>query len=119
MADSTQTAEPGHPGGGVHPVPLKLLAGVLVGLLLLTALTVAVAGLNLGAASLWIALAIATAKAFLVALYFMHLRWDRPFNGVLFLVALIFILLFVGIALMDTVSYQSTLIPGYAPGLEH
>ena len=63
-------------------------------------------------------MAIATVKATLVALYFMHLRYDRPFNAVVFVSALVFVTLFVGIALIDTAAYQPELIPGYAPGMQ-
>jgi len=118
MAETTRIEKQEHSSTVAHPVPVRLLVAVLAGLLLLTGLTVVAAGVNLGAAGLWIALSIAALKAIIVALYFMHLRWDRPFNGVVFLVALVFILLFAGIALLDTLSYRSTEIPGYAPGLK-
>ena len=119
MAETSQLEKQEHGSSVAHPVPLRVSVAVFAGLLVLTAITVAAANFNLGAAGLWVALAIATLKANLVALYFMHLRWDRPFNGVLFLVALVFILLFTGIALMDTLSYHSTAIPGYAPGVSN
>jgi len=53
----------------------------------------------------------------MVALFFMHLRWDRPINAVIFIGTLLFVALFVGITLTDTGSYQPELIPGYAPGM--
>jgi len=58
------------------------------------------------------------AKASLVALYFMHLRYDRPFLAIVFVTSLVFVMLFVGLALMDTVEYQPELIPGFAPALD-
>ena len=61
--------------------------------------------------------AIATAKAVLVGLYYMHLRWDKPFNAFVFLGAFFLLALFVGIAMMDTQAYQPNLIPGYSPGM--
>ena len=36
-----------------------------------------------------LAIAIATVKGALVVLYFMHRRWDRPFNGVVFMIAIV------------------------------
>lgn len=104
----------GHHGVG-HVVPLWLLAAILICLLALTYVTVAVTHYDMGRLNLWIAMGIATVKGLLVALYFMHLRWDRPFNGVVFMSALVFVLLFVGIVLMDTDAYQPEMIPGYAP----
>jgi cytochrome c oxidase subunit 4 len=81
-------------------------------------LTVAVTLVNLGAFNLWAALIIATVKASLVALYFMHLRYDESFNAIVLMAALIFLSLFVGLALLDTQHYRNDLIPGYAPAIE-
>ena len=101
----------------VHIVPPKVLLGVWGTLMVLTILTVAVTWVDLGQLNLVVALGIATVKALLVALYFMHLRWDRPFNGVVFLIALVTIFLFITLALLDTTQYQPTLDGGQAPGL--
>ncbi|HVN33217.1 MAG TPA: cytochrome C oxidase subunit IV family protein [Thermoanaerobaculaceae bacterium] len=105
-----------HPTVG-HVVPFKVLATVWGTLLLLTLITVAVAGVDLGRFNLEIALAIATIKASLVLLYFMHMRYDRPMNAIVFIAALMFVMLFVSIALIDTQAYAPDLIPGYGPGL--
>ena len=61
---------------------------------------------------------IAGVKSILVALYFMHLRWDRPLHGIIFLGGIMFVVLFVGLALVDTQAYQADLIPGHAPGVD-
>lgn len=105
--------------GTVHPhiMPVWLLASVLGALLALTLLTVAVTYVDLGKLNLWIAIGIATTKAFLVVFFFMHLKYDRLFNGFVFLAALLFLTLFVGLALMDTLAYQHEIIPGYAPAM--
>lgn len=101
--------------GFVHVTPARVLLTVWGLLLALTLLTVAATWADLGGFNLWVAMLIATVKASCVALYFMHLRWDRPFNAVVFIGSLLFVMLFVGLALMDTQSYQPELIPGYAP----
>ena len=101
--------------GLAHVMPLKVLAAVWIALLVLTFVTVAVTWVELGSLNLWIAMAIATLKASLVALYFMHLRYDRPINAIVFVTALCFVMLFVGIALTDTAAYKPEMIPGYAP----
>ena len=62
--------------------------------------------IDLGSLNLWIALGIATVKGALVVLYFMHLRYDSPFNSVIFLTAIAFLFLFLGITIMDTIEYQ-------------
>ncbi len=60
---------------------------------------------NLGGWNLWIALGIATVKASLVALYFMHLRYDNPFYALIFVTALVFLAIFLSLTLMDTLQY--------------
>ena len=117
MSDAKQDTAADHGHGGAHVVPAKILLGVFGGLVVLTWLTVAATWVDLGAGNLWLALFIATLKGTLVALFFMHLRWDRPVNAIIFIGTLFFVLLFVGIALTDTASYQPELIPGYAPGM--
>jgi cytochrome c oxidase subunit 4 len=107
-------AEGEHP----HVMPMKVLIGVWTALLVLTVVTVAVTKVNLGNFNLWIAMAIATVKASLVVLYFMHMRYDRPFNAMVFISALLIVTLFISIALIDTGAYQPDLIPGYAPGMQ-
>ena len=94
-----------------HAVPMKVLVCVFACLLALTALTVAVTRVNLGEGNVLIALAIAVAKAGLVAMYFMHLRYDHPFHGVVLVVALLFVALFIGMLVLDTGQYQADLQP--------
>jgi cytochrome c oxidase subunit IV len=101
----------------VHIVPPKILLGVFAALIFLTFVTVAVTWVDLGKLNLVVALGVATVKATLVALYFMHLRWDRPFNGVVFLVAIFCVFLFITMALLDTTQYQPTLEQGSATGM--
>jgi cytochrome c oxidase subunit 4 len=76
---------------------------VLLGLLALTALTVTAANVhfrnelfNVGAA-----LGIATVKASLVALFFMHLRHDKPVNALVFLTGLAFLAVLLTLTLVD------------------
>ena len=115
-----QEAAGGHVSDGHalgHVLPPRILLGVWAGLTVLTGLTLAAARVNLGGLNLWLAMVIATTKACLVALYFMHLRYDRPIYAIIFLGALLFVTLFVGVVLLDTQSYQPQMIPGYAPAI--
>ncbi len=106
-----------------HRVPLWVLAATLAALLALTVLTVSVTAWNFGrAVNLWIAMIIATVKATLVALYFMHVRYDKPIVGLILVGSLAFVALFIGLTLMDAVEYQTYLAdfrdsppPGYSP----
>jgi len=63
----------------IHPYSTYLL--IWFGLLVLTGVTVTVAGLNLGNLSVLGAILIAAVKSTLVLLFFMHLRYeDRVFK---------------------------------------
>ncbi len=101
----------------VHVVPTKVLVGVWAVLIVLTWLTVSATKVDLGPLNIYIALGIAVVKSTFVALYFMHLRYDRPFHGVVFVVALLFVALFISFALLDTKEYHADTIPGYAPAI--
>jgi cytochrome c oxidase subunit IV len=105
------------PATVAHVVSWRLLATVWAALVLLTIATVAATWVDLGRMNLVVALGIATLKGTLVLLYFMHLRWDRPFNAVVLVVTLLFLALFISLALIDTQVYQPELIPDYAPGI--
>lgn len=100
------SAQAGHGHAGPHVVPLWLLAAVLGVLLFLTILTVAVTYVDLGSLNIFVALLIAVIKAALVGLYFMHLRWDSPFNSVILIASLLFVAVFMAFALIDTAEYR-------------
>lgn len=100
-----------HDHGIGHITPVSLLLGVFALLMVFTVLTVAVTYVDLGPANIWIALGVAVVKAALVALYFMHLRYDSPFNGLILVSAFLFLAVFIGISLMDTGEYQPNMSP--------
>jgi cytochrome c oxidase subunit 4 len=85
-----------------HVLPLKIYAGVWIGLLVLTLITVKVSYLDFGVFNLVIAMGIATLKATLVVLFFMHLKYDEPFNVVVFVSSLAFLAVFFMLTLADT-----------------
>ena len=64
-------------------------------LMALTVITVVAASINFGKINLFIAMAIASVKASLVILYFMHLKGDATLNQVVFLSAFGFLAVFV------------------------
>ena len=88
--------------GHAHIAPVKLYGAILATLLVLTGLTLVAYQVHLGALNLVIAIAIATAKATLVVMYFMHLRWDAKFNVMILLGALLFAGVFLAYTLNDT-----------------
>ena len=103
-----------------HIVPIKFLVFICCILLFFTAVTVWVsrydfAAINIAEMGIIMALAVATVKATIVGLYFMHLRWDRAFVGFIFVGSILFVALFIGIALTDTMEYQPSIIKGDTP----
>jgi cytochrome c oxidase subunit 4 len=100
------TAPHDHAGGHPHVMPLSVMLITFFSLIGLTVVTVTASKLSLGAAEIWVAMGIATVKAVLVAAYFMHLRYDKPFNAFLFLFSLVFAAIFIGLVLADSQAYQ-------------
>lgn len=67
----------GHSGDQLgHILPFSLYIKVLVALLILTVVTVAISRVDFGALNLVVAMGIASVKATLVALFFMHLKYE-------------------------------------------
>ena len=116
MTENSTTPATDHGVG--HIVPIRVLLTVCIALLVLTFVTVAATRVDLGGLNIWLALAIATVKASLVALYFMHLRYDHPFHGLILIAALVFVMLFVSLALLDTFHYQADINWQDAPALQ-
>ena len=81
--------------------PARTFLITLLCLLALTFVTVGAARINFGAGNTVIALGIATLKATLVALIFMHLRWDKPVNGILAMVGFLFLGIMLLFCLLD------------------
>ena len=86
-----------------HVMPLRIYAGVLVALLVLTVVTVKVSYYNFGVLNLIVAMGVASLKASLVVLFFMHLKYDEKFNAVVFAGSLTFLAVFLVLTLSDTI----------------
>lgn len=88
-----------------HIVSYKIFTFVWVSLLILTAVTVWVSGIDLGYFNVVAALVVASTKAFIVIMFFMHLKYEnRLFKGVVFLTFLI-LAIFIGFTFFD-VAYR-------------
>ncbi len=94
--------------GEHHVMPLKTYYIIFGSLLFCTALTYAVSefgpamGVEAGSAlSIGIAMVVAFTKAFLVAGWFMHLKYDEPFNKFTFASALWFMAVFFVFTMFD------------------
>ncbi len=105
-AQDTQSDSGHH--GFAHPMPVWQLLAVFFALIVLTILTVYQATFDLGNMELVLSLFIATVKASLVVLFFMHMLYDKPLNAIIFLSSFIFVALFIGFTLMDAHGYQDS-----------
>lgn len=85
-----------------HVLPLRVYLTVGSILLTLTVVTVWVASYDLGTMNLVVAMIIAAVKGTLVALYFMHLRYDNKLYSLFFGTAIIFLAIFIIITMFDT-----------------
>ena len=136
MSDVTYSPAAGHGhevgedgGHKPHASPPWMLLAVFFGLIFLTGMTVVCADPTLkeiirqylnrqffpmdaaamSRLSLWVALIIATLKATLVALFFMHLFWDKPFNSIVAVASFVFVALFIGFSMTDGVQTRENL----------
>lgn len=101
----------GHAAGDFsHPASIRMLLTVFVLLLALTGLTVYQSTWDLGDSEIYLSLFIATVKAGLVILFFMHMLWDKLINVIVFFSSLIFATLFVGATLSDATHYKDVII---------
>src|SRR6476660_1431539 len=95
----------------------KIYTANLFTLLFLTVITVAAASFNFGSANVVIALAIATVKAILVGLFFMHLIWDKPVNAIIIIAGFLFLGIFLMFDFLD-VGTRDRLQPRNMPAME-
>ena len=85
-----------------HKTSIGFYVMIFVILLVLTGTTVGAASVNLGPLNPIIALGIATTKALLVVLFFMHVKdASEKMTKVVILTGLFFLLLLLGLALAD------------------
>jgi len=84
-----------------HIVSPKIYVGIFASLMVLTAATVAAAYVNLGALNIVVALAIATLKATLVVLYFMHARYSPKRTQLVIICAVFWLAIMLALTLSD------------------
>ncbi len=103
----------GHATDHAHPTDAKAEARAylinLSALLFLTVMTVGASYIDFGQGNVVIALAIATVKATLVALFFMHLAHDKPVNGLIAIAGFVFLGLFLMFDLIDITSRRDAI----------
>jgi len=87
-----------------HVVPRKVYYAVFAALLVLTAITTAVAFVDLGPWNTVVALGIAFLKATLVALFFMHVKYSSRLTQVVVAGGLFWLAILIVLTLSDFVS---------------
>jgi cytochrome c oxidase subunit 4 len=86
-----------------HVLPVRVYLTVFTILLVLTAVTTAVAFVDLGRGNTVVMLTIAVTKATLVVLYFMHVRWSTPLTRLVLAAAFAWLALLITGATVDVV----------------
>jgi len=84
-----------------HVVSKRTYFAVFIALIILAGLTTALAFIDLGPFNTVVALTIAVAKASLVALFFMHLRWSSRLLHFVGVAALLWLAILISLALSD------------------
>lgn len=85
-----------------HIIPLKVYMWVTAALFIGTIITVMVSHYHFGAWNIVVALLIACTKGTLVALYFMHLKYDNKLFGTILILSILFLTIFIGFTMIDT-----------------
>jgi len=101
MSTHTETTHTFHDAEAHEHGGPSVYAKTLVALLILTGVTIGASYIDLGSGNVVVALIIATIKASLVVLFFMHLRWDKPVYGIVAMAGFLFLGIFLMFSLMD------------------
>lgn len=95
---------------GHHVAPVSLYLVIFAALIVGTVLTVVVAKFDLGPLNNIVMLTVACAKALLVVLYFMHVRWSTRLTWVVAASG------FFWLIIMFTLTMQDYMTRGWVPG---
>jgi cytochrome c oxidase subunit 4 len=84
-----------------HIVPYKTYVVILLALLSFTALSILITSYDLGPLAVSAALLFASLKTTLVLLYFMHLKFESKFIGIMVAIVLLVFLIVIVITFLD------------------
>lgn len=84
-----------------HIMPFGLLAKIWLALLALTAVTVGVASFDFGYLNVLAAMSVASVKALLVVLFFMHLKYESRVLGAFLILVFVILAIFIGFTFFD------------------
>jgi len=96
-----------------HIMPVRTYITVFVGLIVLLAITVSVAFVDLGMLNILVALGIATVKAGLIMAYFMHLRYSSKLMWIFAGLGVFGLVIMILIAMGDYVARGGTIVPEF------
>ena len=89
-----------------HVSSIKLYGAIFATLMVLTAVTVLVAYVDLGGMNKVVALGIATFKATLVVLYFMHVKYSSRLTKLVVMAGFFFLIILLGLTMTDYASRE-------------
>ena len=99
-----------------HISPKSTYYAIFGALMVLTAVTVAVAFVNLGSLNFPVAIAIAITKATLVVLFFMHVKYSSQLTKLFVVMAFFFLAILFSLTMTDYLSRGLKTYPGGAGG---
>lgn len=88
----------------IHITPLKTYLNVFAALLVLTFLTVFVAFFDLGRFNVLVAVSLASIKAYIVVLYFMHVKYSNKIVWLTAAAGFVWLILMLALTLADYIS---------------
>jgi cytochrome c oxidase subunit IV len=109
----TQTHHKGDEDGAHHGIGryIAVWAALIAG----TIVTVWTGRMDLGAANIWVAMLIASVKASLVVLFFMHLWESNGVNRMVFVVSVVFVAVLILGVFGDLLTRQGITLPNGGP----
>lgn len=107
----------GHHGELGHIVPYKVYVTVLSILIFLTIVTVWVSQYDFGTMNMVVAMGVASIKALLVALFFMHLKYENPLTWVYAAFPMLLLGLLIGLLFIDN-PYRVSQVGEFSPAAQ-
>ena len=100
-----------------HLVPYAVFLRVFVALLVLTAITVLVSLKDFGMLNIVVAMTVASIKALIVALFFMHLKYENPLTWLYAMFPIGLLSLLIGLVFLDNPfrNHPQPVVPPAAP----
>ena len=114
---SGSSSNHGHHDQLGHLVPYVVFLRVFIALLVLTAITVLVSLQDFGMLNIVVAMTVASIKALIVALFFMHLKYENPLTWLYAMFPIGLLALLIGLVFLDNPfrNHPQPVVPPVAP----